>query len=270
MSLNIEFVIENKEDIMSLTKEFMQITGCASDTTAKNFLERNGMDINSALNDYFNNAASSIEQSVSMNNRDKIDQIFSKYADSKDPNIMDFEGTIEYLSDLNIDVENDIEAIIVAYLLESPSTGIFERLKFVNNWCKVQADVSSIQKMSDYLHYLVNDPEIVKDVYKFAFKYALDEGKRKLNLQDAISLWKVMYKKQFLDFETNGTVTTVTRFINDFLQTGKSGKENISKDEWDMAFSFFKIPLDQLETHSESAAWPVLMDDFVEFLFDRE
>lgn len=254
---------------MSLVREFTQVTGCTSNKIAIKFLEKNDQNINAALNDYFNNADSLVADSTCHNNSNQLDQIFSKYADASDPNIMDLEGTIQYFTDLKIDAENDVEAITTAYLLESPSTGVFERSKFVQNWCKVPVNISSIQKMSEYLHNVVNDPEIMKDVYQFAFKYALEEGKRKLNLNDAIALWKVIYKQQFIELQTNGMETTVTKFINDFIEAGKSDKENISRDEWDMAFSFFNIPLDQLEQHSESEAWPILMDDFVEFLFDR-
>jgi DCN1-like protein 1/2 len=258
---------------MSQLDQFLEITGCSSARTANSFLQKNKMDLNEAIIDYFNVGGSSKSSDKRIkstkNDASLLDQIFSKYVHSSDSNTMDIEGSIAYFTDLNIDIENDVESIIAAYILESPSTGIFKRSSFVKNWVNVNVDVNTIKGMSKYLHNAITDIELMKNVYRFAFKYALEDGKRKLDLQDAISLWKVIYKPQFIQLEQNGIETTVTKFINDFLCAGKSGKESISKDEWDMAMSFFNIPLAELEQHTELAAWPVLMDDFADFLFGR-
>jgi hypothetical protein len=260
---------------MSLLTNFAQVTGCMDVAIGRRLLTKHNMHLNNAVDEYF--SSPQLQQTAApqrnggiYNSPQVIDALFSKYADTSDPNIMDLEGTISYFGDMNIDVESDAEAILAAYLLESPSTGVFLREKFVRNWSNINtATIATIEDMAKYLHDAKSDSKLFNEAHKFAFKYALEDGQRKLELEDAISLWKVLYQDEFRKFAETGTPTTATKFVNDFIEAGNSGKTQISRDEWEMSAPFFAIPLSELEKHSETAAWPVLMDDFVDFLFDR-
>lgn len=260
---------------MGLTEDFLQITGCRDRHVAERYLGRHRWELNEAINHFFNDnehgnkelGSGAAEDNIS--NVQEVDAIFSQYADGPNGDVIDVEGTVAYFSAMGIDVEQDVEALIAAYVLESPSTGVFTRDKFVQNWMKLDCKVRTLEDMAQHLHQAKAQTLLMKEVYQFAFKYALEEGKRKLDIDDAVALWRVLYRDQFQQLAQTATPTTVTRFVNDFVSAGNSGKDTISKDEWNMAYSFFTIPLQDLEKHSESAAWPVLMDEFVEFLFEQ-
>lgn len=253
---------------MNILTQFQQVTGCQDISVATHYLSRNNQFLNDAINDFFAN--NETHNTFSYSNQNLISNIFSKYAEPDDPERIDIEGTIQYFNDLGIDAETDTAALIAAYILQSPSTGVFLRPDFVQNWLKVQTKVDSIEEMSSYLHQCKQDSELMKSVYKYAFKYALDEGEKKLELDAAIDLWKVFFHQDYINLAQSGEHSTATKFIDDFLLAGViPDKKQISKDEWEMEYSFFHYPLAELENHSTAAAWPLLMDDFVDFLYRR-
>lgn len=255
---------------MSSTDQFMQITGCTNRDLARRYISNSGGFLDVAIDNYYTHENSAASVATSQTVPDKhiiadLKKIFARYSERTNPDQMDIDGTIAYFTDLDIDPENDVEAIIAAYILESPSTGVFRKDSFVKNWAKVR--VGNIKDMAIYLHQAKHDTKLMDEVHKFAFKYALESGERKLAVDDALALWKVIYH----DDHTNKTEpSTASKFVNDFVASGKSGKQTISMDEWNMSRPFFTIPLAKLENLSEDAAWPVLMDDFVDFLYQRE
>lgn len=245
---------------------FIQVTGCADETIADYFLKKNKLHLNNAIDDFYANGHVVVQESA---NAKVISQIFDKYTDNDSKDQIGIDGALSYFSDMGIDVENDVEALIAAYILKSPSTCIFNKTEFVSGWCNVSPEITSVADMARYLHHAKNNCDLMKKVHNFAFMYALDEGERKLEIDAAVALWKIIYKTDFAHFEETGKHTTVTKFVIDFIVSGKSGKSQISRDEWEMSYDFFVIPLVELENYSESEAWPVLMDDFVDFLFGR-
>ena len=249
----------------------MQITGCTNRELARRYISNSGGFLDLAIDNYYNHEIPAVSSGRTLKPIpqkqavEELEKIFDRYAEHANPNQMDIEGTIAYFTDLGIDPENDVEAIIAAYTLESPSTGVFTRDAFVQNWANVNA--TNVKDMSIYLHQAKHNSKLIDLVNKFAFKYALEEGKRKLAVEDAVALWRVIYNDDLTKLQEP---STVSKFINDFVASGKSGKESISMDEWNMSRPFFAIPLPQLEHLSEDAAWPVLMDDFVDFLYQKE
>lgn len=253
-----------------LVNIFMDITGCKDPKVARVYIQRNRNHLNNAIDEFYRYGSSfqsernkdGITSHKNALHSAELNKLFDKYAEPTDLNQMGINGTIAYLTDLNIDFETDVRAIILAYILESPSAGVFKRDLFVKNWNK--ANVSMLENMPQYLRSLESNNEVMNQVHKFAFKYALEPGKRKLPVEDCVQLWRVLYNKELENVDT-----TASRFVNEFISSGKSGKENISRDEWDMSRPFFSINLDDLVKHSEDSAWPVLMDEFVESLFDQ-
>lgn len=267
---------------MSNTDNFLQITGCGNRELARKFLNQSGGRLDLAIDNYYNQQSRNHNLTNNNNNNnisgsqpltkistqavEKLNKIFDKYAEQSDNDKMDIDNTIHYFNDLNIDAENDVKAIITAYILESPSTGVFYRKPFVKNWGKL--NVSSLQDMNTYLQNAKFNNQLMNQVNKFAFKYALEEGERKLPIEDAVALWRIIYKDELL--KEKEVPTTASKFINDFIADGHSGRTTINMDEWNMSRPFFQIPLDELSQLDESAAWPVLMDEFVDFLLERE
>lgn len=259
---------------MNAVNKFQDITGCKNESAACTYLENNHMNLNAAIDQYFADQYREINDTalnqISSNDIKLLNEIFDHYCERRNPEEMDVDGTIQYFTDLGINPEEDVTAIIAAYILESPSQGVFLRSCFVNNWSKINMKVDTLEGMKEYLVKSKQDNDLMKQVYKFAFRYALEDGEKKLELDAAVALWKVFYCDQFNNYNRTGQHSTVTKFVEDYLLGGVlPEKKKISRDEWDMALLFFQISLDKLENHSSAAAWPLLMDDFVDFLFGR-
>lgn len=261
---------------MNNTDSFMQITGCTDRELARRFITQCGGRLDVAIDTYYNQQPSSslFNSTTTTNNNNnntktidplvipRLEQIFEHYAERSDMNKMDIDGTVAYFSDMNIDVENDVEAIIAAYTLESPSTGVFTRGAFVRNWAKL--NISTLDGMSSYLQQAKRDTKVMDEVHKFAFQYALEPGERKLAVEDAVALWRVLYGEDLRDSQS-----TVSLFVNDFVGSGASGRRVVSRDEWGMSRGFFRLRREELARLSGAAAWPLLMDEFADFLFGR-
>lgn len=249
---------------MSTLSTFMEITGCPSQTVAERCLRKHNYSINRAIDDYFQNIESTLQlQYNKQPENPEVVNIFKKYADNSNQEIIDIDGTIQYFNDLNIDFETDIRALIAACVLNSTNAGEFKRESFVSYWS--QQNVSTIAGMSQHLHDISQNGDIIEKTYKFAFNYTLEHKKKKLPVEEAIALWSVFFSKDLQNPET-----TAFKFINDYIATGKSGKTDITRDEWMMAYEFFQIPLSDLKKHTENAAWPVLMDEFVDLFFNTD
>jgi DCN1-like protein 1/2 len=123
---------------------------------------------------------------------------------------------------------------------------------------------------------LDTDIDYLKKVYRFTFTFLLEEGQKTLRmyypfstplhiltgitaLETATAYWKLLLEPLYGD--------KIEIWCN-FLE--REWKQAISKDTWNMFFVFLqdwdKDP--QLKEYDEEAAWPSLIDAFVESFHD--
>lgn len=215
---------------------------------ADKFLKSSKWDLELAINNFLSHQASG-------NGKDKsLSAIFDKYKD--DSGDIGIDGTIEYLEDLGREPEDKV-TLALAEFLESPCIGKFQRQNFIIKWQSVSA--KTLEDMTKYLEVLddklENDIGYLKQVYQFAFTFLLEEGQRTLPLETAISYWDLLLKDKF-----GSKIDDWTDFLN------RERKQAVSKDTWNMFFVFLlefeKDP--KLENYDETAAWPSLIDEFME------
>uniref|UniRef100_A0A2K5QTI8 DCN1-like protein n=1 Tax=Cebus imitator TaxID=2715852 RepID=A0A2K5QTI8_CEBIM len=87
------------------------------------------------------------------------------------------------------------------------------------------------------------------DFYQFTFNFAKNLGQKGLDLE-MNSVLSGRYK--FLDL------------WNNFLL--EHHKQSIPKDIWNLLLDFSTMIADDMSNYDEEGAWPVLINDFVEFL----
>lgn len=130
-----------------------------------------------------------------MNNKSKLCVIDTTSTDD----IMNIDGTIQYFDALNLDPEEPV-GLALAYQLDAPSLGVFNRHGFVEGWRRLGYDPSitpmlsevrvngvrcdNIQSMISTISQLREqfkiDDKFHKRVYLFTYAFARPEGQRAL------------------------------------------------------------------------------------------
>lgn len=195
-----------------------------------------------------------------MNHGSALEAIFAKY---KEPNrnafgaeFIGLDGTLAYLDDLAIDPE-DVRALVLAWRLGAKEVGVFEHDPFIEGWTKV--GVSTLDQMNEYIErtsaLFSSDDQTFLEIYRFTFGFSLDRNEKQLPLEEAVDLWRLLLASG----HGEGFYSWLVK---------ESGRKTIRKDEWNMVPGFLALGdgPQLVENYSEEDAWPLLMDEYVEYL----
>lgn len=195
--------------------------------------------------------------------RRSIEQIWARYADG---NTMQVEGTIQYVQDLGLSLE-DPAVLALAYELKSPEVGVFVKDGFISGWssyaCATIGDMAAcVRQWSRIIEHAfkdknpdMNDPanSYFAKIYRFTFKYLLSDGQRLLSREDAVAYWNLLLVPKF------PIANAWVDFIN---QRGY----NVNSDTWNMTLNFcvYALKDPSLEHYDYEYAWPAVMDEFID------
>ncbi|KAK4536614.1 hypothetical protein CDCA_CDCA09G2639 [Cyanidium caldarium] len=132
------------------------------------------------------------------------------------------------------------------------------------------------------LHLIGASPQAFRDFYLFAFEYSREADTQKtLNVEDAKQLWALLLGEPgclglSISAATTTTPSTASRswkylaLFMEFLGRAELGHSGVSRDTWAMTLDFARATQtdsdDQLASYDETGAWPVLLDEFVEYV----
>lgn len=191
-----------------------------------------------------------------------IDEFFCRYSDRETDCIVE-DGIERLCADIGVEPE-DFSILVLAWNFGAEMMCRFTRTEFING-CHAIGDADSPQMINARLPGLVTDVlnsrEKFRDLYRWTYRFGLDEGQRTLPLAMAISLWQLVFSKR--------PPAVLDRWIA-FLEQRPSGSSGIMRDTWDMFLLFTEVIGTDFERYDESEAWPSLIDDFVEFENDRQ
>lgn len=240
--------------------DFMEVTGTSKPTATK-YLKQYEYNFNKALDEYLR------KRTINK----QLLTLYEKYEKLDDqPDCIGIEGTLEYLNDLQIEPE-DIRSLVLSYFLKCESMGIIGKDQFINNWDQVR--IYDVKNMCKYINELTQNMEQIdsfNELYAFTFNFLLETPNQKLiNGDILVDYWKLLYS--LIPTITNNDHIQLR--INQLYEYILNHEKMISKDTYLMLWEFIKevILTDpiKLSGYDEMSSWPVLIDEFIEYLQEQ-
>jgi len=189
-----------------------------------------------------------------------ISKMFDEMAEEDDPDVATMEGICTLAEKLDIDPTEDIRILVLLHKLganEKPAQ--ISRDEWVKGCEKLGTD--SIDKFKALLPSLETGFMVhneFRDFYKFSFQFNR-QGTHKTLEKDLVIMLAPMILKDRLPEER---MSSFVEFLN---QTTDKSYDRITLDQWMSFYDFSKECPNLNEYDEESSAWPVLIDDFVDY-----
>ncbi|CAG9765361.1 unnamed protein product [Ceutorhynchus assimilis] len=179
---------------------------------------------------------------------------FKEYTSPDCPDTLGPEGMEKFCEDIGVEPEN-VVMLVLAYKMQARRMGFFTKEEWTKGLSEMQCD--SIQKLQyrlDYLRCLLNDQSTFKAIYRYAYDFARDKDQRSMDMETAKAMLQLLLGKQWELF------TQFSQFLD------QSKYKVINKDQWCNILEFSKTICDDLTNYDVDGAWPVMLDEFVEWL----
>ncbi|XP_050348718.1 DCN1-like protein 5 [Nymphalis io] len=179
---------------------------------------------------------------------------FKEYTTVSEPDVLGPEGMEKFCEDLGVDPEN-VVMLVIAYKMGAKQMGYFTQEEWIKGLTELQCDnVHKLQNKLEYLRNLLNDPYIFKAVYRYSYDFARDKDQRSLDTSTARALLGVLLPRWAL-----------RAALGDFLARERRYRV-VNRDQWCNILEFSRTVDAQLTTYDADGAWPVMLDEFVEWL----
>uniref|UniRef100_A0A673X3G1 DCN1-like protein n=1 Tax=Salmo trutta TaxID=8032 RepID=A0A673X3G1_SALTR len=149
--------------------------------------------------------------------------------------------------------------LVLAWKLDAQSMGYFTLQEWLNGMGSLQCDSTErLRNSLDYLRSVLNNTTNFKLIYRYAFDFAREKDQRSLDLNTAKCMLGLLLGKTWSLFPV----------FNQFLEQSKY--KVINKDQWCNVLEFSRTINLDLSNYDEDGAWPVLLDEFVEWYKEKE
>nr|GMD35596.1 DCN1-like protein 4 [Ipomoea batatas] len=201
---------------------------------------------------------------------DRIDQVFYTYA-NKSSGLIDPEGIEALCSDLEVE-HTDVRILMLAWKLQSEKQGYFTLEEWRKGLKALRADTfQKLKKALPELEKEVRRPSNFVDFYAYAFRYCLTEEKQKsIDIESICVLLDLVLGSQF-----RPQVEALVQYLKvSYSRCGRvtqSDYKVINMDQW-MGFYRFcsEISFPDFSNYDPELAWPLILDNFVDWMREKQ
>ncbi|KAH3760839.1 protocadherin alpha-C1 [Pelomyxa schiedti] len=157
-------------------------------------------------------------------------------------------------NDLAIQPE-DVVLLVIAWYCSARTMGVFTHDEFIAGLQKLEIDsLVSLKAKLKQLRQQLDQPAVFKDVFRFTFLFYRGEDTKVLDLGTADSILGLLMENR----------NDITPWFQEYLKQQTAYKA-LNLDQW-MSFYELSLTLHQdLSGYDPDGAWPVLLDDFVDW-----
>lgn len=228
-----------------------------SEKVATECLAANSWNVEIAVDHFFNNRHKypAAAASTGKVNTANIAKLFDKYAAlGEDAQAITGAGLLALFTDMDVEPSGWL-TLAAAYSLKCKNFGEISRKEFVDGYTTLGID--SVEKMKgekDRLTRTFSTSAAFRDFYRWLFDFVKDEEERKtIELDVAIEMWTLVLTPQW----------SLTSDWVAFCQAHKM--KVVAKDLWEQILEFSREVSVDLSNYDENSAWPVVIDEFVEW-----
>ncbi|GIX99492.1 DCN1-like protein 4 [Caerostris darwini] len=184
----------------------------------------------------------------------KCNLFFSEYADPNDPDVITPESMEKFCEDIGVEPEN-VVMLVLAWKMDAKQMGFFTRTEWLRGLSDLECDsLEKIRNKIDYLRSLLNEPIVFKNIYRYAYDFARDREQRSMDMETAKAMLQLLLGRSWHMYGS----------FHQFLEQ-QTRYRVINKDQWCNILEFSRTILADLSNYDEDGAWPVLLDEFVEW-----
>jgi len=190
---------------------------------------------------------------------ERLAAMCDKYVSEDDKTTIDAEGLFALMEEMEID-ETAVDAFYLLYLLGQEESTV-SRAAFETALSRVSCD--SVAKIRVHLRQFGAvfhaDPTQFKEFYSFVFRNLRDEKQKQVPVGLVLDTLPVVLSTQEFPL--------LQSFI-DFLKSTVGTSEEVKKitqDQWNVLLDFLNQMDPDMAKYDETAAWPCLFDDFVDW-----
>eukprot|EP00823_Brevimastigomonas_motovehiculus_P001234 TRINITY_DN11743_c0_g1_i1.p1 TRINITY_DN11743_c0_g1~~TRINITY_DN11743_c0_g1_i1.p1 ORF type:complete len:282 (+),score=75.59 TRINITY_DN11743_c0_g1_i1:31-876(+) len=252
----------------SKVRDFKAIVSDASDRIATDCLKKSNWDVNSAINYYYANYSDSSSYSsyhtttkAKTGDKAKLGKVFEKYSvDKESKDSLTGACVGKYFTDLGLNPETDVIPIFgICWKLKCKSMGEIKKSEFVDGWAELGCDTLSAQQA--HVKTIINslkDKSTFREFYRWVFEYLKGDSERKtIDVDPAMEMMSTLLPNHF---------KLLPQWI-EFLKSQKEKVKTMTKDVWEQVFDFARdVPSDLSSYDANEGAFPVLIDEFVEWV----
>ncbi|SPP84732.1 DCN1-like protein 5 isoform X2 [Drosophila guanche] len=179
---------------------------------------------------------------------------FQEYTTPDEPETLGPDGMEKFCEDIGVEPEN-IVMLVLAYKMGATQMGFFSKKEWVKGLTELECDstIKMVVKL-DYLRSILNDANSFKSIYRYAYDFAKDSDQRSMDIITAKAMLSLLLGKHW---------PLYTQFAQ-FLEQSKY--KVINKDQWCNILEFSRTICMDLSNYDIDGAWPVMLDEFVEWM----